>query len=97
MSLWPLALGLGSAALAASTLMVPAARRLSFGSVAFDWLGQELELDRIDPDGMTVRTKAGTLMAPVGTVEAANDESAPQAEPPMPSPITARLRAAGQS
>ncbi|CDK99168.1 putative Type IV secretion system protein VirB4/ [Magnetospirillum gryphiswaldense MSR-1 v2] len=62
MSLWPLALGMGSAALAASTLMVPAARRLSFGSVAFDWLGQELELDRIDPDGMTVRTKAGTLM-----------------------------------
>jgi len=40
---------------------------------------------------------ARSLMPPVGTVEAANDESAPQAEPPMPSPITARLRAAGQS
>ncbi|CDK99158.1 Conjugal transfer protein traG [Magnetospirillum gryphiswaldense MSR-1 v2] len=40
---------------------------------------------------------ARSLMPPVGTVEAANDESVPQAEPPMPSPITARLRAAGQS
>nr|CAM74313.1 Conjugal transfer protein [Magnetospirillum gryphiswaldense MSR-1] len=40
---------------------------------------------------------ARSRMAPVGTVEAANDESVPQAEPPMPSPITARLRAAGQS
>jgi len=62
MSLWPLALGLGSAAVAAGTLVVPAARRLSFGSVEFDWLGNELELDNIDIDNMTVRTKGNTLL-----------------------------------
>lgn len=62
MSLWPLALGLGGAAVAAGALVVPAARRLSFGSVDMDWLGNELELDRIDPDGMTVRTKGETVM-----------------------------------
>jgi len=62
MSLWPLAIGMGSAAVAAGTLAVPAARRWSFGSVEFDWLGHELEMDHIDPDGMTVRMKSGTVM-----------------------------------
>ncbi|WP_242443033.1 type IV secretion system protein VirB4 [Magnetospirillum sp. 15-1] len=62
MSLWPLAIGMGSAAVAAGTLVVPAARRLSFGSVKFDWLGNELELDRVDNDRMTIRTKSGTVM-----------------------------------
>jgi type IV secretion system protein VirB4 len=62
MSLWPLALGVGSAAVAAGTLAVPAARRFAFGSVAFDWLGRELELDSIDPDNITVRLKSGTVM-----------------------------------
>lgn len=62
MSLWPLAIGVGSAAVAAGTLAVPAVRRLTFGSVQFDWLGRELEMDRIEPDRMTVRMKAGTVM-----------------------------------
>ncbi len=62
MSLWPLAFGMGSAAVAAGALAVPAARRLCFGSVQFDWQGNELEFDRIDHDNMTVRLKSGTVM-----------------------------------
>lgn len=62
MSLWPLAIGVGSAAVAAGTLVVPAARRLAFGSVEFDWLGNELEMDRIEPDDITVRLKSDTVM-----------------------------------
>lgn len=62
MSLWPLALGVTTAAVAAGTLAVPAARHSILGSVEFDWQGRELELDRIDPDGMTVRLKSGAAM-----------------------------------
>ncbi len=57
MSAWPLIAGMGSAAVAAGALAVPAARRMIFGSVEHDWLAHELELDRIEPDGMTVRAK----------------------------------------
>lgn len=62
MSLWPLAIGMGGAAVAAGTLVVPAARRLAFGSVEFDWLGHELEMDRIEPDNITVRLKSDAVM-----------------------------------
>lgn len=62
MSLWPLAIGVGSAAVAAGALAVPAARRLAFGSVEFDWLGHELEMDRIEPDNITVRLKSDAVM-----------------------------------
>ncbi|MGE4278216.1 MAG: VirB4 family type IV secretion system protein [Magnetospirillum sp.] len=62
MSVWPLALGIGGAAMGAGILAVPAARRMAFGSVEIDWLGRELELDSIDIDHMTVRTKADTVM-----------------------------------
>lgn len=61
MSLWPLAIGVGSAAAAVGALAVPAARQVAFGSVEFDWLGHELELDRIEPDNITVRMKSGTV------------------------------------
>jgi type IV secretion system protein VirB4 len=57
MSLWPLAIGMGSAALAAGTVAVPAVQRSAFGSVEFDWLAHQLELDRVDPDNITVRCK----------------------------------------
>lgn len=62
MSLWPLAIGVGSAAVAAGALVVPATRRWSFGSVEFDWLGRELEMDRVEPDTITVRMKGGSVM-----------------------------------
>lgn len=62
MSLWPLAFGVVSAAGAAGALAVPAARRLAFGSVSFDWQGHELEFDRVEPDNITVRLKSGTVM-----------------------------------
>lgn len=68
MSLWPLAIGLGGAAVAAGTLAVPAVRRWTFGSVEFDWQGHELELDRIDDDGITVRMKSGTVMRAIPAV-----------------------------
>ncbi|MEW5728045.1 MAG: type IV secretion system protein VirB4 [Pseudomonadota bacterium] len=48
--------------MAVGALAVPAARRFAFGSVDFDWLGHELEFDRIEPDGMTVRMKGGAVM-----------------------------------
>jgi hypothetical protein len=47
---------------AAGALAVPAARRVAFGSVRHDWLAGELDLDRIDPDGFTVRCKSGTVL-----------------------------------
>lgn len=62
MSLWPLAIGVGSAAAVAGALVVPAARRIAFGSVSYDWLGHELEIDRIDLDQITVRMKSGAVL-----------------------------------
>ena len=47
------------AATAAGTLIPRAAREWFLGDVAHDWLAGELELDRIEPDGATVRTKDG--------------------------------------
>jgi type IV secretion system protein VirB4 len=62
MTAWPLILGMGGAAVAAGTLVVPAARRVAFGSLPQDWLGNELDLDRIEKDGITVRCKTRTVM-----------------------------------
>jgi type IV secretion system protein VirB4 len=56
-SLWPLAIGVGIAAGAAGMVAVPAVQQRAFGSVEFDWLAHQLELDRIDPDNITVRCK----------------------------------------
>jgi len=61
MSALPILLGVGGLAVAAGALAVPAARRVAFGSVRHDWLAGELDLDRIDPDGFTVRCKSGTV------------------------------------
>ena len=60
MSAWPYFLGMAGAAITAGAVAVPAARNLFLGEVEIDWLGNELELDRIGVDGMTVRTKEGT-------------------------------------
>lgn len=62
MSVWPLTLGVLATSAAAGALVVPAARRIGFGDVQFDWLGRELPLDRIEPDGMTVRLKSDAVM-----------------------------------
>lgn len=51
----------GASALLAGGLAVPAARRLMLGSIDHDWLADELELDSVEPDGVTVRLKDGTL------------------------------------
>lgn len=60
MSAWPYFLGMAGAAITAGAVAVPAARNLFLGEVEIDWLGNELELDRIGVDGMTVHTKEGT-------------------------------------
>ena len=52
----------GAAALAAGGLSRRAARQWFLGAVEIDWLAGELELDRIDGDGMTVRTKDGLFV-----------------------------------
>lgn len=57
MSAWPIIFGLAGSAVAAGALVVPAARAVIFGSVKFDWVAGEVEIDRIEPDGMTVRCK----------------------------------------
>lgn len=62
MTAWPLILGMGSAAATAGAVSVPAVRRIAFGSVNHDWLGHELEFDRVDQDGITVRCKSRTVM-----------------------------------
>lgn len=62
MSALPVLCGVGSLAVAAGMLSIPAARRLVFGSVKHDWLAGELDLDRIDPDGFTVRCKSGSIL-----------------------------------
>ncbi len=62
MSALPLLLGVGGVAVAAGMVSIPAARRFVFGSVHHDWLAGELDLDRIDPDGFTVRCKSGSVL-----------------------------------
>ncbi len=59
--IWGPVLITGLAAVAAGSLAVPAARRATLGSVEHDWLQGELEIDRVEPDGVTVRGKDGGL------------------------------------
>ncbi|GAB6054665.1 hypothetical protein JCM17960_34980 [Magnetospira thiophila] len=59
--MWGSLLFTGTSALLAGGLVVPAARRLMLGAVDHDWLADELELDSIEPDGLTVRLKDGVL------------------------------------
>ena len=59
--MWEQVILTGASALAASALSVPAARSWMLGTVDHDWLADELELDCIDADRQTVRTKNKTL------------------------------------
>ena len=59
MTAWPYMMAMTAAGLAGGALAVPAARRLLLGDIERDWLRNELDLDRIDPDGATVHTKSG--------------------------------------
>ena len=56
-TIWPYFVGLTVSAAAAGALAVPAARNLFLGDVEADWLGDELDLDSIGADGVTVHTK----------------------------------------
>lgn len=51
----------GALALGAAALAVPAARRPALGDIGADWLCGELDFDRVEADGRTVRTKSGVL------------------------------------
>lgn len=51
----------GILAVGAGALVLPASRKLLLGDVEYDWLAGELDLDSIDADGQTVRTKSGPL------------------------------------
>ena len=62
MTAWPLILGMGGAAAVVGTLLVPATRQVAVGSLPQDWLANELDLDRIEKDGITVRSKSRTVM-----------------------------------
>lgn len=61
MTIWPSVLSTMAVAGLAGALAVPSARRLVYGSIRHDWLQDELELDRIEPDGCTVRSKDGSV------------------------------------
>ena len=43
------------------SLAVPATRRIVLGDVKTDWLQDELELDRVEADGATIRNKDGSM------------------------------------
>ena len=51
----------GLLAVGAGALSTRVGRNVVLGSVEHDWLADELELDRIEPDGVTVRLKSGYL------------------------------------
>jgi type IV secretion system protein VirB4 len=59
--IWPTVVSTAVVAGLAGALAVPAARRGLYGSIRHDWLQDELELDRVEPDGRTARGKDGTL------------------------------------
>ncbi|WP_142850714.1 VirB4 family type IV secretion system protein [Telmatospirillum sp. J64-1] len=59
--IWGQVIATGLAAGLAGALAVPAARRMMLGDIKHDWLQDELELDCIEPDGVTVRGKDGGL------------------------------------
>ncbi|SIS85529.1 VirB4 family type IV secretion system protein [Insolitispirillum peregrinum] len=61
-TLWPFFGSTVGLATLGAALAVPAARRLTLGSVQDDWLCNELELDHIQADGQTIACKSGTLM-----------------------------------
>jgi type IV secretion system protein VirB4 len=61
MTIWPQVAATMVTGLMAGSLAVPAAKSLVLGSPKRDWLADELTLDRIEPDGQTVRGKDGSL------------------------------------
>lgn len=66
-------IGIGALSLAGAALAVPASRRVLLGDVRHDWLQGELEFDRIDRDGETVRLKSGMVMRAIAIRGAAYD------------------------
>lgn len=79
MTAWPQIIGMGGAAMAAGILAVPAVRRVALGSLHQDWLGRELDLDRIEADGITVRCKSGSA-ARAYRLSGASYDTKPEAE-----------------
>jgi type IV secretion system protein VirB4 len=43
----------------AATIAIPATRKFILGDIKRDWLADQLELETIEPDGITIRTKSG--------------------------------------
>ncbi len=58
-TIWPYVLTMGTAAITAGALSVPAIRNFAMGSIKQDWLGDELPFDYISEDGKIVHTKEG--------------------------------------
>jgi len=61
MTIWPQVITTGLLAGGAAALSVPVTRKLMLGSLKQDWLQDELGLDSIEPDGLTIRLKDGTF------------------------------------
>lgn len=55
MSMWPSIILAGTA----SALAIPMTRRLFLGEIQRDWLADQIEIDEVEPDRITVRTKTG--------------------------------------
>jgi type IV secretion system protein VirB4 len=58
-TIWPYVLTMGTAAITASAVSVPAIRKFAMGSIEQDWLGDELPFDYISDDGKIVHTREG--------------------------------------
>jgi type IV secretion system protein VirB4 len=61
MTIWPQVITTGLMAGGAAALAVPATRKLMLGDIRQDWLQDELALDAIEPDGLTIRLKDGSF------------------------------------
>lgn len=59
--IWPGVTATALTALMVGGLVIPVTRRLMLGDIKTDWLQDELEIDSIENDGVTVRCKDGTL------------------------------------
>lgn len=69
----------GLLAALAGLAAVPSTRRLVLGEIGADWLADELELDRIEPDGCTVRCKSG-VFTQVWSIGGTAFDARPEAE-----------------
>ncbi|NMM43931.1 type IV secretion system protein VirB4 [Rhodospirillaceae bacterium KN72] len=86
----------GLLALGAGALATRLGRNLVLGSVEHDWLADELELDRIEPDRQTARLKSGMLFRVFRITGVSYDAQTPEQQEILLSGRSAALLQLGQ-